>query len=105
MTKRCFVPVPSLVEIDTLVREKKFFEFLQCVLVFVIISLWKRAWPLISTNLNRLHSSVFCANFSYLFWGRRRKCEKGYNDKDDADDYDNNGKNSIRKADLGLWRR
>ena len=57
----CFVR--SLVEIGTVVLMKKIYKFCQCILFFVIISPWKRAGPFIWTNLNSLHSRMFCAKF------------------------------------------
>ena len=50
-TKGC--SVPSLVEIDQVVLEKKSSMYFHYVLA--IISLWQRAWPFIWTNLNHLH--------------------------------------------------
>ena len=49
-TQRCFVP--SLVEIGTVVLEKKIFTVRQCSFrYFIIISLWKREWSPIWANL------------------------------------------------------
>ena len=41
LPKRCFVP--SLVEIGSVVLEKKISKFRHC--IFVIISSWKKTWP------------------------------------------------------------
>ena len=51
--------MPSLVEIGSVVLEKKIFKFHY----FVIISPWKRAGPFIWTNLNPLHPRMLCAKF------------------------------------------
>ena len=48
VTQGCSVSI--LVEIGSMVLEKKIFKFRQCICVFgyfVIISPWKRAWPFI----------------------------------------------------------
>ena len=63
-TQGCFVP--SLVEIGSVVLEKKislistmYFHY------FVIISPWKRAGPFIWTNLYPLHPRMLCAKFGW----------------------------------------
>ena len=54
----CFVP--SLVDIDSEVLEKKMFEISSMYFrYFVIISPWKRTGPFIWTNLNPLHPRCF----------------------------------------------
>ena len=58
--------VPSLDEIGPAVLEKKIFKFRQYVFAFfVIISPWKRAWPLIWTNLNSLYPKMICVKFGW----------------------------------------
>ena len=57
--QKCFVL--RLVEIGSVVLEKKIFKFHY----FVIISTWKRAGPFIWTNLNPLHPSMLCAKFGW----------------------------------------
>ena len=60
----CFVP--SLVEIDWVVLEKKILKFRQCIFtICVIISSWKRAGPFIWTNWNPLHSRMLCAKIGW----------------------------------------
>ena len=56
--------VPRLVEIGSVVLEKKgFFNFVNVIRYFVIISPWKTAGPFIWTNLNHLHPNMLCAKF------------------------------------------
>ena len=80
LTKGCFVP--SLVEIDPVVLEKKFFKFHKC---FSVILIWNYL-PLEkgrSLYLNKLESpsprDALCQVWLKLalwFWRRRWKCEK-----------------------------
>ena len=50
------------------VLEKKIPDFPYCIFsYFVTISLLKRAWPFIWTNLNRRNSRMLCAKFGWNF--------------------------------------
>ena len=61
---RCFVP--SLVEIGSVVLEKKIISISSIYFhYFVIISPWKRAGPIFWTNLNPLHPRMLCAKFGW----------------------------------------
>ena len=61
-TQECFVP--SLVKIDPVVLEKKIFKISSMYFrYFVIISPWKRAWPIICINFNPHHPRMLCAKF------------------------------------------
>ena len=63
-TQGCLVS--RLVEIDSVVLEKKIFKFIQCIFpICVIISPWKRAGPFIWTNLNPLQLRMLCAKFGW----------------------------------------
>ena len=55
--------MPSLVEIS-LVFSKKIF-FVNVFSLFVIICLWRRAWPFIWTNLNLIHPMMLCVKFGW----------------------------------------
>ena len=60
--------VPSLVEIGPEVLEKKDFWILSMYFrYFVIISLLKKAWPFIWTNLNSLYHMMLCDKFGW-YW-------------------------------------
>ena len=63
-TQGCFVP--SLVEIGSVVLEKKIFNISSMYFhYFVIISSWKRAWPFIWKNLNPLQARMLCSKFGW----------------------------------------
>ena len=70
----------SVVQIGTVVLEKKIFLILSIYFrFFVIIYPWKRATPFIWTNLNPLHPRMFCAKFLWNWssssdFRRRWKC-------------------------------
>ena len=92
-TQGCFVP--SLVEIGSVILEKKIFLILSLYFhYFVIISPWKRAGPFIWTNLNPLHPRMLCAMFDWNWRGW--KCEKFTTTMD-------NGQILIRKVYFSLW--
>ena len=61
-TQRFFVP--NVVEIGSRLLEKKIFIFRPCTFA-IIFSLLKRVWPFIWTNLNCLHSRMFCSKFGW----------------------------------------
>ena len=87
ITQRCFVP--SLVEIGSVVQEKKiFFNFVNVFLLFI--------W----TNLNPLYLRVLCAKFGW-FWRRRWKCWK-FTTTTTTTTTKDNGQILIRKAHLSL---
>ena len=74
--------VPCLVEIGSVVREKKIFKFRQYIFdyfpSYVIISPCKRTWSFIWTNMKPLHPKMLCTKLGWNWprFLRRRKCEK-----------------------------
>ena len=77
-TQGCFVPI--LFEISPVILKKNFLKFHQCILLFQIISPWKRLWPFIWPNLNPHHPRMLCAKFGW-YWPsgsgeEDEKCEK-----------------------------
>ena len=63
-TQRCFVP--RLVEIGSVVLEKRILKFCQCIFrYFVIISSWKKAGPFFWTNLNPIQPKMLCAKYGW----------------------------------------
>ena len=70
--------MPRLVEIGSVVLEKKIFKTSMYFRFFIIISPWKRAWDFIWTNLNLnpLHLWMICAKFD-----RNWPCSSGEEDE------------------------
>ena len=106
LTKGCFVL--RLVEIGSVVLEKKIFNFNMFFYYFVIISPWKRGGAL---HLNKLESpspkDALCQVWLKLaqwFWRRRWKCEK-FTTTTTTTTTTDNGQILIRKAHLSFRLR